>query len=86
MLGWSSDRLGRESGAGRASVARFEAGGSDAVTYETVSRLREALERGDEVGRVRFIMSGPFKGGVTFQPSPVRDESLSNPNIPGRNG
>jgi hypothetical protein len=79
MLRWSTDRLARKAGTDGLKVVRFEAGGSDAVGLDVACRLRDALERGDKTGRIRFIMSGDFAGGVAFAAAATKDESHRNP-------
>lgn len=59
-LGWSLDDLAVASGVGRRTIAKFESGGS--VLPDNIKKLRDAFE----ARRVRFIDSGPFKGGVTL--------------------
>ncbi len=60
-LGWSLSELATQAGLGRATIARFELG--DAVAADTMSAIREALERGG----VEFISAGSIvrdgKGG-----------------------
>lgn len=78
-LGWTWDDLARRAEVSRPSVARFL--GGDALGSDLVAKLRDALERGDETGRVAFIMSGQFKGGVCFRPAPSEDRSGGNPTL-----
>lgn len=59
-LGWSLDDLAEAAGVARRTVAKFEAGGS--VLPDNIKKMRDAFES----KRVRFIDSGPFKGGVTL--------------------
>lgn len=58
-LKWSIDELADRAGVGRATVARFEAGGSE-TRAETVSILRTALR----LAGIHFVDKGPFAGAV----------------------
>ena len=63
-LGWSLDDLAATAGVNRKTILRYEQG-------ETVPRIRnlDAMRRAFEAAGLRFIDSGPDRGGVVPMPS-----------------